>query len=105
MLSRKIEGVLFILSHKFAAQRLGNNRVKAPWVIWHANRLLEIRIYERADQDALPSGTVAMVKYRGRRWVGIKGDDGRWRDSRRRILAIERIIGTLFLLYNKEAQP
>jgi hypothetical protein len=54
---------------------------------------------------ALPIGTVAIVQQQRLRCVGIKDDDGRWKDTSGCILAIERIVETLFLptLYNKLA--
>jgi hypothetical protein len=47
---------------------------------------------ENSDPVAQPIGTVAIVEHLGLLCVGLKGDDGTWRDGRGRILTVGKIV-------------
>jgi hypothetical protein len=46
-------------------------------------------------EPALPSGAVAIVQDQGLLCLGVKGDDGVWRDKHGRVLEVERIVSVL----------
>ena len=50
---------------------------------------------ENPDPALLPIGAIAIVQDQGLMCLGVKGDDGLWRDKHGRVLNIEQIVSVL----------